>query len=111
MFHFISNFFSPSSTDVAIELEYWCFKKSRISHHCMDFKPCYKNSDFEKVYQDIANIMTSEQNGKYTLQITLQGTLNNKKIDLMFNNLNFFRSFLERRKLINEGITPPCNAH
>jgi hypothetical protein len=75
-----------------------------IGYSSIDYRSCPNELNFQTVYQDIEEKITSMGAGKIALKINLKGRLNSKEIQEDFYDLASFRDFLVQYSLIPRHI-------
>jgi hypothetical protein len=93
-------------TEVNISVEIYSLSSSNISagHSGMDYRPCRNNIDFQNVYQDIEETVTSKGVARIALKINLKGILKGSEVQEDFDDLDSFRHFLENEVLITQVV-------
>ncbi len=99
----LSFFYDPTRVYISVEIKSVTNNSFlSITDSSNDYRSCPNELDFQTVYQDIEEQVTSRGAGKIALKINLKGRLNGKEVQEYFYDLDSFRDFLEHYSLISK---------
>ena len=99
----LSFFYDPTRVYISVEIKSVTNNSFlSITDSSNDYRSCPNELDFQTVYQDIEEQVTSRGAGKIALKINLKGRLNGNEVQEYFYDLDSFRDFLEHYSLISK---------